>query len=202
MPSRAMDISNQKFGRWTALKEVPERGNRSEIFWECICDCGAKRRVRSSELKRGHSKGCGCQKIPPDRTTHGCTKTPEYTTWKGMMRRCTCSTDKDYKNYGGRGIKVCERWESFENFLADMGLKPSLRHSIERTKNEGNYDPDNCCWALPDQQARNRRNTKLTVDMVSEIRLSSSFLSQIEIAEKFGIAPSHVWRILASQCWL
>lgn len=84
--------------------------------------------------------------------------TPEYRAWVGMLRRCTDSRDVGYKNYGGRGITVCERWENFDNFLNDMGRKPSARHTLDRKNNDGNYEPSNCRWATRKQQAGNKRN--------------------------------------------
>jgi hypothetical protein len=89
-------------------------------------------------------------------------KHPLYPTWTGMRRRCNNPKDDKYPNYGGRGIKVCDRWNSFRNFVADMGPKPSLQHTLERTDNDGNYDPFNCIWGTREQQANNRRPRKPT----------------------------------------
>jgi hypothetical protein len=91
-------------------------------------------------------------------TVHGGTRSREFNTWKGMQRRCYLQSAAGFKNYGGRGIAVCDRWlHSFENFLADMGCKPSPKHSIDRINNDGNYEPGNCRWATAKEQRQNRR---------------------------------------------
>lgn len=91
--------------------------------------------------------------------THGNWRTPEYRSWEGMKQRCLNKNAKGYKNYGGRGIKVCGRWMEFKNFLEDMGKKPKGKHSIDRINNEGNYEPLNCRWATDIEQASNQRRT-------------------------------------------
>lgn len=93
--------------------------------------------------------------------THGKTGTLEYNTWHAMKKRCNCPTSVDYPDYGGRGIKVCERWSAFANFLADMGERPTAKHTLDRIDNEGDYTPENCRWATLIEQARNKRNNRL-----------------------------------------
>ncbi len=107
--------------------------------------------------------------------------TPEYRSWKRIIVRCENKNTKDFPDYGGRGIKVCDRWRhSFENFLADMGLKPSPRHSIDRIDNNGHYQPDNCRWATPKEQSRNARRNHL-------VTFQGQTLCVSELAEKTGI---------------
>lgn len=113
---------------------------------------------------------------------HGLCGTPEYSAWSGMMMRCNNESHPAYSHYGGRGIKVCERWSDVRIFVADMGLRPTPKHSLDRIDNEGSYSPDNCRWADPKEQQRNKRTTK-TVEYEGET------LPLVELAERFGIEP-------------
>ncbi len=152
----------EKHGRLTVLREVPNmQGMRSYL---CLCECGQEKVVLEKALRSGDTRSCGCLQVEAIRqraTKHGATQagcvTPEYRTWKCMWSRVRCTSGRTYKNYAERGITVCERWKSFEAFLADMGPKPSPKHSIDRVNNDGNYEPGNCRWATPSQQLCNRR---------------------------------------------
>lgn len=115
-------------------------------------------------LRKKDIISCGCWRSmrPSPAITHGMTSSPEYYSWRAMKRRCLAPNASQYKYYGGRGIKVCRRWiESFEAFLADMGHKPSKKHSIERRDTNGDYTPHNCCWATQEAQNNNHRNTRI-----------------------------------------
>lgn len=141
--------------------------------WLFICECGNEHVTRADWVRLGRVKSCGCyrdeingERIAATATTHGHTKngriTSDYNSWRNMLERCNSPSCPSYKNHGARGIKICERWaHSFENFLADMGPKPTPKHSIGRTDNDGNYEPGNCAWETQSQQMRNRRNTRL-----------------------------------------
>lgn len=130
----------------------------------CRCDCGAVVTVRNSHLKTGNTASCGCLHKEVI-TTHGHAapgnQSSEYRAWTAMRNRTSNTSSRDWDRYGGRGITMCKRWESFENFLADMGLKPHRNYSIDRINNDGNYCPENCRWATAEVQSNNRRTVKL-----------------------------------------
>lgn len=149
-----------RFGRLLVLEPAKQPSRRSPL-WVCRCDCGNITNCTSAELRYGHTKSCGCWKSYIARIlklTHGMSKTPTYLCWSSMFQRCLNRNRNSYKDYGGRGITVCERWKSFENFLADMGEKPADK-TIGRINNDGNYEPSNCHWETIKEQCRNRRNT-------------------------------------------
>jgi hypothetical protein len=154
-----------KFGRLTVIGFSERR--KSGNYFKSICDCGKEVICRKDALYTGKQRSCGCllKELSGARLrTHGLRNTPEYEAWAHMLRRCYTPTTKHFDNYGGRGITVCDRWRhSFENFLADMGFRPSSKHSLDRINNDGNYEPSNCRWATFIQQCNNtRRNFLIT----------------------------------------
>jgi hypothetical protein len=156
---RLIDLTNRKFGRWTVIGRAETR--LGKVRWMCVCECGERRTVSATSLVQGTSKSCGCLKreAPPWNKTHGESRysSAEYQVWVAMRQRCLNRKCRAYGRYGGRGITICARWlESFEAFLADVGRKPSARHSLDRINNNGDYEPSNCRWATPAQQNRNR----------------------------------------------
>ena len=159
------DLIGQRFGRLTVLSRHPDPTAAKKARWICACSCGNECIAVTGSLRSGHTVSCGCakkQRLDSGDTnrTHGMSRTPEYRRWKAMIARCCRPTYSDYSRYGGRGISVCDRWRSsFPNFLADMGPLPSPIHSIERRDANGNYEPTNCYWATPSEQARNKRRT-------------------------------------------
>lgn len=166
--SRLVDLTGMKFGRLTVLSndgfDIQPNGDRRHK-WLCLCDCGNQKSIRGSLMKNGTTASCGCFRKEATRlrlTKHGASAgghTPEYRAWAGVIQRTTNPKNTYYSDYGGRGIKVCDRWRSsFQNFLDDMGHKPSKGHSIDRIDVNGNYEPDNCRWVTNEVQANNKRN--------------------------------------------
>src|SRR5262249_16960599 len=154
-----IDLTRRRFGRWMVLALHLERDQYGHVLWSCRCDCGTERIVRGDTLRGGISTSCGCflpEAAKKHRTTHGMFGTRVYKIWHGMLQRCTNPNNSGYANYGGRGITVCEEWLSFENFYADVG-DPPPGLSLDRTNNNGNYEPTNWGWATPLMQTRNRR---------------------------------------------
>lgn len=156
------DLSGKKFGRWTVIDR--SYNSKKQTFWNCICECGTKKRVNTSVLKNGQSKSCGCllKEIMSNQfSTHRDSKSKEYRTRGRIKERCYLTSCSQYHNYGGRGIKICERWlHSYENFLLDVGRAPSPKHSIDRINVNGNYEPSNCRWATTSEQANNKRDSR------------------------------------------
>ncbi len=159
-----IDRSGLRFGKLTIVEEVGlNRYKKSQ--WLCRCDCGNTCISLWNQLQSGLKESCGCYQKESARkrfTTHGESvhsgNSTEYSSWICMKTRCLNPNSEKYKIYGGRGIKICSRWvDSFENFLSDMGRKPTKKHSIERINNDGNYEPSNCKWGTDLEQANNKR---------------------------------------------
>lgn len=155
-----------RFGRWEVVGDSVSRNASRDKMYPCRCECGTLRDVREPSLRSGRSTSCGCRcrertaPRPEPRNLHGHSRTTEYRTWQAMKTRCYNPRTERYHRYGGRGIKVCDRWlNSFENFLADMGPKPGPEYSIDRENNDGDYRPGNCRWATQTEQQFNRSDS-------------------------------------------
>ena len=185
------DLTGRVYGRVTVVRFVDTI--KKHPTWQCICECGTVFQCTSGRLTSGNTKSCGCLKREVTgrlNLKHGCARvekrTPEYTVWKGVVKRCFNPNDSNFANYGGRGITVCDRWmepdgQGFLNFLYDMGKRPSLAHSIDRIDVDGDYEPGNCRWADSKQQARNRTDNRV-------LTLNEKSQTMVEWAEELGMS--------------
>ena len=150
---KRLDITGVRYGRLVAVALTADGD------WLCKCDCGRETRKSAGGLRGGHVRSCGCRK-------NGLSSHPLYWRWAGMIARCTNPNHVGYKNYGGRGVTVCDHWLTFENFMTDMG-EPAPGQTLERRENSKGYQKDNCFWASAAEQSRNtRRNVWITLDGV------------------------------------
>ncbi len=192
------DLVNKRFGMWTVISRAQDRiikGNRHIRYWNCVCDCGTQREVKEQSLTSGKSTACGCTRkdhlrigASINNRTHGMTDTRLYRIHRHIINRCTNPNDISYKNYGARGITVCEQWHSFESFASwalSSGYNDTL--SIDRIDVEKGYSPENCRWATIEEQSRNKRNV-----LYYEFNGESHCLS--EWAELFEMSYKKLWK--------
>jgi hypothetical protein len=187
------------------------QNKRGRSMFSCVCSCGNHVVVQGTDLKRGAVRSCGCLARETSAATgkatatHGQShKTAEYAAWEAMLSRTGNPNNPAYKNYGGRGIRVCRRWRtSFENFFADMGKRPSSSHTLQRVLNDEGYKKSNCTWATWHEQARNRRSTKLTQAKADKIRLqyAAGGITGRALAMEYGVDPSTISNIVTGDTW-
>lgn len=159
MARKTEDLTDQKFGRLTAIGGYDR--STGITYWDFQCECGTVKSIPARSVKSGRISSCGCLKSDAMRerkTSHGMSNYPVYAVWSAMIARCTNPNSVSYMDYGGRGIKVCDRWLDFQNFFTDMGECPKGM-SIDRKDVNGDYEPGNCRWATRHEQNMNRRNT-------------------------------------------
>lgn len=180
-------VEGEKIGKITVIRKTNEKLSK-ENLWECACECGEKLYRRGSDLRRPRLEGSqiSCQRCK--RKTHGDSNSPEFVVWSGIIQRCYNPNQTGYEYYGGRGIKMCDRWRhSYANFLEDMGRKPHSNYSIERINVDGDYAPDNCVWASLVTQARNKRvrfDSKSGVTGVNWCNTTNKWLAKITVDGK------------------
>lgn len=174
-----------RFGRLTVIGEGEPVAWRDRTFRraKCLCDCGEIRSVQIPKLKSGQTVSCGCyaaERASRENRTHGRSRTPEYTSWRSMIQRCENPKATDYEIYGGRGVKICDRWRnSFEAFLADMGPRPA-GNTLDRIDHTGDYEPSNCRWATAKAQTANRSN-------MNSHEIDGELLNLSEAEKRFGV---------------
>lgn len=196
MSKNAIGLVGLRFGKLQALAKLPAK------FYRVACDCGHERIVSASSLRSGGTRSCGCLKrgegwqertgargltrptLPPkaNRAARG---TITHKVWRAMRSRCYVRSNKDYWRYGGRGVKVCARWNSYDSFLADMGERPSPRHSIDRIDPKLGYKKSNCRWATPLEQGGNRGNLKKIVVLGVEYACAARACAALGLSHKF-----------------
>ena len=170
-----LDLTGKKFNFLTVTNLSDRKTPNGKPLWDCLCDCGKTTTVDGGSIKNGNTKSCGCyrsSRMTEQNTKHGMVNTPEWMSWSAMLSRCYNENSIGYKNYGGRGIVVCERWRnSFENFYIDMGIRPSADYTLDRKDVNGNYEPNNCRWL---DRLLQTRNTRFQSNPMNGIRRTAS----------------------------
>lgn len=168
------NMTGLQFGRLTVLSRA-DSDKHGNSRWLCACQCGTQTRVIGNVLRRGATVSCGCfarDHAGEQGTTHGASHTPAYKAWHAMTQRCSNPSNHKWARYGGRGIKVCHQWRDYAVFLRDMGERPRGM-TLDRRDNDGHYEPGNCRWATPLEQASNRGNNVL-VNVAGELMTATA----------------------------
>jgi hypothetical protein len=203
--SERIDMTNQRFGRLVVTSFAEKRENHG--YWLCQCDCGATKVISGRNLRKGLTASCGCLHRDMIRTfslTHGLSRSPTYGTWGSMHSRCTNPKQQAYARYGAVGIRVCERWRTFDNFLFDMGKRPRGM-TLDRINPFGDYEPNNCEWATQDKQTKNTRG-RLAVAVLGYMKnagygnLIDAAFAALTGVERSPINPPDEDYMRAAQC--
>jgi hypothetical protein len=189
LPAKVKDIAGQVFGRAEVIQFDRMVGPRAT--WLCMCSCGNTFVATGTNLRTGATRSCGCLMVDVNRakSKHGNARdsghSGAYRSWRSMKQRCNDAGCNTYANYGGRGIRHCERWSIFENFFEDMGPRPD-GYSLERLDCNGDYEPGNCTWIPLNEQAQ---NTRATV----RVKLDGDLVHQAEAARRLSVRPAAIW---------
>jgi hypothetical protein len=164
-----IDLTGRKYCRLIVIGLSGKKNKTNHLLWTCKCVCGKLIECAGTSLNSGNTKSCGClaNELSSIRNhKHGDINSKEYRAWFNAKQRCTNPKNNRYKDWGGRNIKMCDRWlNSYENFLSDMGRAPTKRHSIDRINNDGDYEPSNCKWSTPYEQANNKRQYSIKTNI-------------------------------------
>jgi len=200
--SNVRDLKGQRFGRLVVLYDTGERSSNGQVIWRCRCNCRAEVDVRSDHLTSGATRSCGCynrERVAERRTVHGMTRnkkaSPIYKAWASMLQRCENPNDKRYKDYGGRGITVCDEWHDpvvFIDWALANGWEEGL--TLDRIDNNGNYEPGNCRWATRKEQAQNKRNNRF-------ITFNGKTQCLADWSRETGITRDALWQRIYHSHW-
>lgn len=195
---RFVNLTGHTYGQLTVISYAGQKPPKTQCYWNCRCSCGNMTVVKSNKLRSGATRSCSClQKAVRAalNRSHGMSNSPEYHAWAALKARCYSKANIAYRNYGGRGIKVCRRWlKSFANFYADMGPRPSSTHSVDRRDPNKNYCPSNCYWATAMQQGTNKRNNHY-------ITFGGERLTLAQWSRRTGLEPTVICLRLTRLGW-
>ena len=212
--SQAIDLTGKRFGKLKVIKRDLTPNKKKSAKWICQCDCGTVVSVIGTDLRSGHTKSCGCyhkeqasrflRSLKSKSVNFHKSKTKSYRIWHGMMRRCYNEKTAFFEHYGGRGIRVCERWHQYHNFLADMGEAGPL-DTLNRIDCNGDYQPSNCRWATMKEQASNRRST-IKIEYEGNIYSLKQFARHYHISYYYvrafyhrGLTPQQIIKLLENK---
>lgn len=197
-----LDLKGHRFGRLVAIKISFVK--KRQTYWLCQCDCGTTVSIRLGRLRSGGTLSCGCYRLDQLKkalTIHGESDSREYIIWNGMMQRCYKPNYSGYIYYGQRGIKVCDRWHTYLNFLHDMGRVPPDKGSLDRIDNDKDYSHENCRWATSQEQANNKR-TNVFISMLGKTQTIKQWCDELELKYKTvsarlrrGVDPSLAFKM-------